>query len=158
MGLFRALITNGARLGERWTTPDERGERGLSLLRAVGPVLLTMLLSDRSVALNRGQPRPPTCPGALGRTWPRRDAMRPGQVWNQITADAWEAGELGRQRDGREVTPARTESSCGWICWTEACRCAASPAPSSPLTPNRSGFAIFGRWTPCAVLPPALAG
>lgn len=157
MGLFRALITrNGARLWGTLDNADERGERGLVVLRAVGPVLLTMLLSDRSVALNRAAAADPS--GALGRTLAEAGRNAASVKLNQIMADAQEAGELGRQRDGREVTP--RELTELWLdLLTGSLQVRRVTGAIQPLTPEQIGLRNLRALDALVRLyPPALAG
>ena len=103
-GLFRALIARNAdQLGTALTQAAERGERGIAVLHAVGPLLLTMLLSERAVALNRAAAADPSGDLGCALADAGRNACTPKLV--QVITDAQAGGELATRRDGREVTP-----------------------------------------------------
>ncbi len=90
-GLFEALIRrNSALVAE--ALEAARGETPLLRLRSIGPVLLTMLLGPRAVALNRAAAADAS--GALGRALARegRDTVAPWVIAEMSAAV--DAGEL----------------------------------------------------------------
>ena len=104
IGLYRALIErNGEQVGEAMEEAQAQGGRGCALLHAVGPVLLTMLLGERSTALYRAAAEDAS--GVLGQALAElgRDFGVPRL--NAVMAEAQAAGELAQQRDGASVTP-----------------------------------------------------
>ncbi|RCW85873.1 TetR/AcrR family transcriptional regulator [Paracoccus lutimaris] len=103
-GLFRALIMRNASLPcAALEQAHGRGERGLAVLRVVGPVLLTMLLSDRAMALNRAAAADDT--GELGRTLAEAGRQACAPKFGRVMQEAQATGELARSRDGCDVLP-----------------------------------------------------
>lgn len=103
-GLYRALIMrNAGQVGQAMEAAQVQGLRGCALLGVVGPVLLSMVLGERSVALYRAAAADAS--GVLGQALGElgRDTGTPRI--GQIMAEAQAAGELARARDGGEVTP-----------------------------------------------------
>lgn len=103
IGLYRALIARNADLvGDAITQARGQGARGLAVLHLVGPILLTMLLSDRAVALNRAAAADPS--GELGRTLAEAGRNAVAQQIDEVMAEAQDARALGaRQAGGGEA-------------------------------------------------------
>lgn len=103
-GLYRALILrNTAQLGDALEAARAHGGRGCALLGVVGPVLLNMLLGERSVALYRAASADESRVLGLALRELGRDSGTPRIA--RIMAEAQADGEFASQRDGAGVTP-----------------------------------------------------
>lgn len=93
-GLLAALVAGNTDLVRRaLDDAAARSDGPLAQLRAVGPVLLHMVLSDRAVALNRAAAADTS--GALGRAIATGGRDTVGPMIGALFARARRAGELG---------------------------------------------------------------
>lgn len=102
-GLFRSLVAaNTGRAADILSGAE--GARGVTQLRALGPMLLEMVLSERVIALNRAAAADIAAGGALGRAIAElgRDVVAPRIV--QAIARAQAEGDIaaGSARDAAE--------------------------------------------------------
>lgn len=114
IGLYRALIARNTELvGNAIAQARGGGALGLVVLRKVGPVLLTMLLSERAVALNRAAAADPT--GELGRTLMEkgRDSVAP--QFSEIMAEALAARQLSHRPIGGSGTASPRDLAEIWL-------------------------------------------
>ncbi|WP_372424529.1 TetR/AcrR family transcriptional regulator [Salinarimonas chemoclinalis] len=92
-GLFAALVQrNAQRSAERLRAAIEGSGEPLETLRAVAPVLLSMVLGERAVALNRAAAGDPT--GGLGRIIAEGGRARIVPLLTSVIARASETGAL----------------------------------------------------------------
>jgi AcrR family transcriptional regulator len=103
-GLFRSLVAANADRAASVLAAVEGGS-ALERLRALGPVLLAMVLSERAVALNRAAAADMSAGGALGAAIAEmgRDVVAPKIVQMIIQAKADGDLRAGAPRDVTEV-------------------------------------------------------
>ena len=101
-GLFQALVTRNAEEVKTHLQAELQGDNdALSILGTLGPKLLTLLIGDRAVALNRAAAA--DCSGELGTTLSMagREAVLP--LLEQVLLRAREEGQLTFEHSGEAV-------------------------------------------------------
>lgn len=104
IGLFRALISRNAEIvAAAIRASRQKGDHGLEVLDRAGPVLLTMSLGNRAIALSRAAAADAT--GELGRTLDEsgRDVVIP-QI-GKLMAEAMQLGQVAGRPCDSAVTP-----------------------------------------------------
>lgn len=101
IGLYRTLIARNAALVEQAIIDArQQGAQGLEVLRAAGPVLLSMLLSARAVALNRAAVADSS--GRLGKALAEAGRKAVAPQIGQVMAEAQDTQCLGNRAVGGE--------------------------------------------------------
>lgn len=98
-GLFESMVqVNAAEVQNTLATLTQGTTPPLEVLGRIAPVLLTMLLGDRAIALNRAAASDPT--GALGKAIAQggRETVLP--LLKKVMTDAINAGELSPPAEG----------------------------------------------------------
>ncbi|MGJ8617540.1 MAG: TetR/AcrR family transcriptional regulator [Sulfitobacter sp.] len=98
-GLFESMVqANAAEVQNTLATLTQGTTPPLEVLGRIAPVLLTMLLGDRAIALNRAAASDPT--GALGKAIAQggRETVLP--LLKKVMTDAINAGELSPPAEG----------------------------------------------------------
>ena len=92
-GLFAAMVRrNAERSADRLAAALKGHEQPLDILRSVAPVLLSMVLGERAIALNRAAAGDPT--GSLGRIIAEGGRARIVPLLASVIAKAAETGAL----------------------------------------------------------------
>lgn len=104
IGLFRALISRNAEIviAEMRDARDQ-GDRGLDVLDRIGPLLLSMLLGDRAVALDRAAAADAT--GELGKTLRESGRAVIVPLIAELMAEASHQGQIASRDNGQIVPP-----------------------------------------------------
>lgn len=114
IGLYRTLIARNAALVEQAIADArQQGAQGLAVLRAAGPVLLTMLLSERAVALNRAAAADSS--GQLGKVLAEKGRKAVAPQIGQIMDEALNARQLGEWPAGGGETVAAHDLAEIWL-------------------------------------------